>query len=305
MITLLTGGTGGVKLLLGLCQLLPQRELCVIVNTAEDLWLPHGHFSPDVDTVLYALAGILDESRWYGIRGDTYTTHRRLKELGCEEYLRIGDLDRATHIVRGELLRRGFTLEEATRRMAERMGIEAQVLPMSNQRVSTVIHTPRGRMNLQEWLVKHAAEPEVTGVSYEGGRTACGACVRALERSDAIIIGPSNPVTSIMPILRLENLAEVLRRRRHRAVAVSPLVRGRPFSGPADVLMRAARIPPESESIARLYREYCGTFVVDSGEAGFEVPGMRLLRTSTLMQTREQMRGLAGYLLEVLGVETP
>ena len=302
MITLLTGGTGGVKLLLGLAQVVPQREIAVIVNTAEDMWLPHGYFSPDVDTVLYALSGMLDESRWYGVAGDTFNTHRRLRELGFDEYLNIGDTDRATHILRGELMRRGLTLEQATKRIAEAMGVDAEVLPMSNQPVRTVIRTPQGRMNLQEWLVKHGAKPEVLGVSYEGSGEGCPRCAEAVESSEAVIIGPSNPVTSILPILSLENIARALRRARSRCVAVSPLVRGRPFSGPAHVLMRGAGIHPSSESIARLYREYCSTFVVDTQDAGFEVEGLRVLKAPTLMSTREQRRRLAEFLLEVCGV---
>ncbi|NOZ58367.1 MAG: 2-phospho-L-lactate transferase [Euryarchaeota archaeon] len=299
MITLLSGGTGTPKLLQGFMQLLPQREIAVVVNTAEDVWLPHGHLSPDVDTVVYTLAELINEETWYGIQGDTFATHEQLLRLGFEEFMNIGDLDRATHIVRGELLRRGLTLEEATRRISRALGVQARVLPMTNGEVRSVIRTDLGEMNLHEFLIKHGSAPEVLEVKLVGEARPCEGCISALEEAEFVVIGPSNPVTSIMPILSLEGVREVLADRRESVVAVSPLVGGKPVSGPADKFLRAVGIEPTPRGIAEFYADVAGHFVIDLRDEQFSVGGVKVHRTGIIMKTREDKRRLAEFIMGI------
>ncbi|WP_456475556.1 2-phospho-L-lactate transferase [Candidatus Pyrohabitans sp.] len=301
MITLLSGGTGTPKLLQGFMQLLPQEEMAVIVNTAEDIWLPHGYLSPDIDTVIYTLAGIVNEETWYGIRGDSFATHEQLLKLGFGEFMNIGDLDRATHIFRGEYLRRGLSLEEVTQRLCRALGVKAKVLPMSNQRLSTVVVTPLGEMNLHEYLIKHRSMPEIERVRFEGEAEPCDACISAIEQAEFIVIGPSNPVTSILPILSLKGLKRAIKKRRDSVVAVSPIVGGRPVSGPADKFLRAAGIEPASRGVAHFYSEVAANFVVDAREEEFVVEGVEIYRTNTIMKTPEDSRALARFLMEIMG----
>jgi LPPG:FO 2-phospho-L-lactate transferase len=300
MITILSGGTGTPKLLQGFMQLLKQEEIAVIVNTAEDIWLPHGYLSPDIDTVIYTLAGIVNEETWYGIRGDSFVTHRRLLELGFDEFMNIGDLDRATHIFRGELLKRGLSLEEATKKLCTALGVKAKVLPMSNQRLSTVVVTSRGEMNLHEYLIKHRSEPEIKQVRFEGEAEPCEACVSAIEEAEFVVIGPSNPVTSILPILSLEKLKQAVASRRESVVAVSPIVGGKPVSGPADKFLKATGIEPTSRGVAQFYSDVAANFVVDKSDEKFVVEGVNIYKTNTIMKTLEDKKALARFLLEIM-----
>ncbi len=299
-VTLLSGGTGTPKLLQGFMQLLPQEEIAVVVNTAEDTWLPHGYLSPDIDTVLYTLAGLVNEETWYGLRGDTFATHEQLQRLGFDEFMNIGDLDRATHIMRGELLRQGLTLEQVTRRLCEAFGIKASVLPMTNQELRSVIVTSQGEMDLHEFLIKHRAEPDVLGVRFEGRAEACEASVAAIKEADFVVIGPSNPVTSIMPILSMKEIRASLERRRESVVAVSPIVGNMPVSGPADKFLRAFGVEPTPRGVACLYRDVAAHMVVDESEAELHADGVEVHRTGILMRTPGDKRRLAEFLIKLM-----
>ena len=195
MITFLSGGTGTPKLLRGMQELLDEREIAVIVNTAEDTWLSGNHLSPDLDTVMYLFAGILDTGRWWGIRGDTYITHDLLARLGVEEFIAVGDQDRAVHVARGEMLRDGMRLTEATAALCGKLGVKATVLPMTDSVVTTYVRTRRGEMHFQEYWVKHRGEVAIEGVSrrFQEPPVATAEVIQAIEASDAVVIGPSNP----------------------------------------------------------------------------------------------------------------
>jgi LPPG:FO 2-phospho-L-lactate transferase len=303
MIVLLSGGTGTPKLLQGLMRLLPQEEISVVVNTAEDTWLPHGYFSPDMDTVLYTLAGIIDDEAWHGIKGDTYHTHHRLLSLGYPEALRIGDLDRATHIYRGVLMNQGCSLSEATESLRRAFGVKGRVYPMSDDPVETVIETPDKKMSFQEFWVEKKGAPGVTGVSFRGVEKArgCPGALKAIRRARGVIIGPSNPVSSILPIVSIPDIRRELRARRNR-IAISPIIRGRPVSGPADKFMRALGMEPCSRAVAELYREFLDFLVVDAREKDFSVKGVKLYRTNTLMKSLQDKISLAEFTLRVLNI---
>jgi len=299
MITLLSGGTGTPKLIQGMLRVVKPSELAVVVNTAEDKWLSHGYFSPDIDTVVYTLAGLVDEATWHGIKGDTCRTHEALKMLGGSEYLRIGDRDRATHIWRGEQLRAGKTLSEITRQQCDTFGIEAEVIPMSNDPVETVIDTEAGEMDLHEFWVKNKGEPFVKGVRFKGIERA-GACpeaVEAVECADRVIIGPSNPVTSIHPIISLKEMRGVLSKEAGKVVAVSPIVGQSAFSGPAEKLMRAFDIAVSVKGVADFYRGLTSSLVVDTSEKQGDLNGVNHLKADIVLDSLERRKVLAEFLL--------
>jgi len=298
MITFLSGGTGTPKLLRGMLDLLEERDIAVIVNTAEDIWLSGNHLSPDVDTVIYLFAGFLDTDRWWGIRNDTYITHDLLARLGVEEFITIGDRDRAVHVARGEMLRGGMRLTEATKALCERLGVRATVLPMTDSPVTTYVKTRQGEMHFQEYWVKHRGALAIEGVVRRSREppVATPEVIAAIEASDAVVIGPSNPVTSISPILECAGVREALRRHR-RVIAVSPFIGDAPVSGPAAALMRASGREPSSVGTYGLYEDFVDVFIQDTRDP-VEIEGA--LRLDTLMVYRGKSLDLAKSIVTLI-----
>ncbi len=307
MITVLSGGTGTPKLLQGLKEVIDQKDISVIVNTAEDERLSHGYFSPDIDTVTYTFADVINDVTWYGIKGDTFHTHKKLIEMGVDEYMNVGDRDRETHIIRGRLLEDKKTLSKAVEIQKDALGITAGIYPMTDERVGTVIVTPAGEMNLHEFLIKHRGVPEVLDIYFDGIKEAKASpgALDAIKESDGIIIGPSNPVSSIMPIISIKGLREEILKKKEKTIAVSPIVKGLPVSGPADRFMEAWGIEPGSMGVADLYKDLAGFFVVDTKD-GFKGigkgTGTRWEVTNTIMKTIEDKKALSRFLLEKIGV---
>lgn len=294
MITFLSGGTGTPKLVRGTREHLPDQDIAVIVNTAEDLWVSGNHLSPDIDTLLYLFAGSLNTDTWWGVRGDTFRTHEDLLALGVDEYIGIGDADRALHIARGELLRNGSSLTEATATLCSRLGIAARIFPMTDEEVATLIRTDSGTIHFQEYWVKNRGNLPIREVIRYSptGPSATGEVLQAIRDADRVIIGPSNPVTSILPILECAGVVSALMDQ--FVVAVSPFIGDAPVSGPAGALMRARGLPPDSAGTFSLYREFCDLFVQDIRDP-VQVPGS--LRFDTLMTTLEKSAALAGALI--------
>jgi LPPG:FO 2-phospho-L-lactate transferase len=291
----LSGGTGTPKLLLGLKELLAAAKLNVAVNTAEDIWISGNLVSPDLDTVLYTLAGLVDEKRWWGLEDDSFVTHQFLEKLGRHELLQLGDRDRASHIYRSELLRRGCSLTKATERLAGALGIVQRVVPMSDDPVSTLISTPQGEMHFQEFWVGGKGQTQVLSVRFRGleeARPSQG-FLELLEREDTVLLGPSNPVTSLGPILAIQGVRERLSKK--KVVAISPLVGDKPVSGPAAMLMRAVGVPVSDEGVAALLGKV-DLFIVDSHSsyAG------ECLRLDTLMRSKRDSLKLAGSIIELI-----
>ncbi|WP_332448946.1 2-phospho-L-lactate transferase [Methanoculleus sp.] len=297
MITFLSGGTGTPKLLRGMQELLDEREIAVIVNTAEDTWLSGNHLSPDLDTVMYLFAGILDTGRWWGIRDDTYITHDLLARLGVEEFIAVGDQDRAVHVARGEMLRGGMRLTEATAALCGKLGVKATVLPMTDSVVTTYVRTRRGEMHFQEYWVKHRGEVAIEGVSrrFREPPVATAEVIRAIEASDAVVIGPSNPVTSISPILECAGVREALRQQ--HVIAISPFIGDAPVSGPAAALMRAFGKEASSAGTCGLYEDFVDLFIQDTRDP-VGLPGA--LRLDTLMVNRGKSLDLARNILTLV-----
>ncbi len=303
MITLLSGGTGTPKLLQGLMEIIDQSEISVVVNTAEDSWLPHGYFSPDIDTVLYTLCGIVDDALWHGIKGDSHQTHDRLLELGYDEILKIGDRDRAMHIQRGALMRSGKKLCEAVELQGQALGVNAKVYPMCDDSVQTVIVTEEGEMGLHEFLIARRGKPRVIDVRLEGIKNAkaCEKAVRAIEKADGLIIGPSNPVSSILPIISLNEIRGAMKKRWPSCIAVSPIAGGKPFSGPTSVFMLAKGMEVSSKGLASLYADLASRIIVDEDDEAFEVKGVERIEGKIKMTSIEDKKKLAKLALKSLG----
>jgi LPPG:FO 2-phospho-L-lactate transferase len=297
MITFLSGGTGTPKLLRGMQELLDEQEIAVVVNTAEDMWLSGNHLSPDIDTVMYLFADILDTGRWWGIRDDTYITHDLLARLGVEEFIAVGDRDRAVHVARGEMLRSGMRLTEATAALCTKLDVLATVLPMTDSVVTTYVKTRRGEMHFQEYWVKHRGDVAIEGVvrRYRQPPVATGEVIGAIEASDAVVIGPSNPVTSISPILECAGIREALKRK--PVVAVSPFIGDAPVSGPAAALMRAFGKESSSAGTYSIYRDLVDIFIQDIRDTA-TIGGA--LRLDTLMTNRGKSLDLAKNILTLI-----
>lgn len=291
----LSGGTGTPKLLLGLKELLKPDELSIVVNTAEDLWISGNYISPDIDSVIYTLADIIDLKKMWGIKGDKTLTHDFLIAMGIEEKLQVGDKDRAVHIFRSELLRRGVKLSHATQALAESLGVKQRVVPMTDDIVSTVVSTPEGVMHFQEFWVGRQGLPEVSSLFFAGMDAAlpCQAFLDLLEKEDTILIGPSNPVTSIGPILALQGVRERLQDK--KVVAISPFIVNKPVSGPAAKFMRAMGIPPNDEGVHSMLGKV-DLFIVDK-KSNYNGDCRRM---STLMRTKKESCKVAKELLELI-----
>jgi len=305
LLTVLSGGTGTSKLLQGLSQILKPEELSVIVNTGEDVEISGLNVSPDLDTVMYALAGIVNEKTWYGIKDDSFFCHEALKSLGHVELLRIGDRDRATKLYRTLMLKRGKKLTTISKELCEKFGVRANVMPMSDERVQTRISTENGVMTFHEFWVARKASDRVLGISFDGVDNAKPApgVLEAIEVADSILIGPSNPITSMGPILAVEEIREALSRDSGRVVAVSPIVGDAPISGPATVLMQGLGHEVSPLGVARIYRGVAGTLVMNSTDEKFgpsiDELGIKTVFTNTLMPDRAARIRLARELLDI------
>lgn len=286
---ILSGGTGTPKLLNGLRSLIPPEDITVVVNTAEDIWVSGNLITPDIDTILYLLSGRLDTEKWWGVAGDTFRTHETMKSSGFDEGMMLGDLDRATHIMRSDILRNGGTLTSSIRKLCGAFGIRTDILPMSEDPVSTMITTPQGKMHYQDFWVKNHGEPDVVDVSMDGISDAAiaPAVLEALETDGEVLIGPSNPITSIGPILALTGMRKILKQK--KVVAVSPIIGKEPVSGPAGKLMQARGFEVSSVGVAMCYQDIVDVFVIDERDTAdisdFDDIGCEIVRADTLMKS--------------------
>ncbi|MDK2875211.1 MAG: 2-phospho-L-lactate transferase [Methanothermobacter sp.] len=287
MITVLSGGTGTPKLLQGLVRVVNPEEITVIVNTVENGYLSGVYVAPDVDTVLYTLAGIVNEETWYGVEGDTFITHETLRELGCLELLRIGDRDRAFKIQKTLLLGE-MPLHRAVEIQSRALGVESRVLPMSNEDSDIVIVTDEGDMEFHEFLVERRSEPRVLDVRFSRVEPAPGV-LDAIESADMVILGPSNPVTSIGPIINMEGVTDSLKK--VNVSAVSPFTGGRPFSGPAGKFMEAKGYDASSLGVAEIYADFLDRLVIDETDSDLKGEIEKLIKEVTITKTNMENIG--------------
>ena len=303
----LAGGVGGAKGAEGMYRLLPPDTLTVIVNTGDDfehLGLP---ISPDLDTVMYTLAGLNHPQQGWGLAGDTFQALEMLGRYGAPTWFRLGDKDLATHILRRHLRDQGWPLSRVTAHLAGALGIRARILPMSDDPVRTVVVTDEGTLPFQEYFVHRRAEPRVQAIHFQNSERARPApgVLDALAQAEAIVIAPSNPYLSIDPILAVPGIRPVLRRRRQRVVAISPIVGGKAIKGPAAKLMAEFGMTPSALAVARHLAEVAGAFVLDREDADLreeiEALGMRVVVEDTLMRTPEDKVRVARAALAALG----
>jgi len=305
VITVLTGGTGGAKFVDGLRQIVAPEELTVIVNTGDDLLWWGLYVSPDLDSITYMLAGKLSQERGWGVKGDTFYCLQAMGQLGQPIWFHTGDRDVATHILRSKLMADGKTLSEVTAEMAGRLGIKARILPMSNSRVETRVGTPVGELSFQEYFVERWYQDPVESIRYAGASDAEPApgVIDAIRGSEAVILAPSNPVSSIAPIMAVPGIREALRESRARIAAVSPIVAGAAVSGPAGILMQAQGFAASIVGVAEFYHDFLDLLVVDSKDRQvaneLQKSGMRVHATQTLMRTKEDRIALAKAVLQL------
>jgi LPPG:FO 2-phospho-L-lactate transferase len=305
-ITALAGGTGAAKLLRGLGRALDPRDLTVVVNTGDDAEIWGLHVSPDLDTVCYTLAGVIDERKGWGLTDETFHALDQIARFGEPVWFNLGDRDLATHLHRTRLLREGRTLTEVTRAIAQALHVTATVLPMSDQAVRTRILGPDGWLAFQEYFVREKAQVEVRAVNYAGAPAARPApgVLDALRTADAVLVCPSNPITSIGPILAVPGLVEGLQATEAAVVAVSPIVGGDAVSGPAGRLMAAAGLPVSATGVARAYGGWLDVLVFDERDRGLapeiQAAGAAAVVAPTMMSSREAEVTLARHVLAAI-----
>jgi LPPG:FO 2-phospho-L-lactate transferase len=303
MLVVLSGGTGGAKLIEGLSHEVNSAELTIICNTADDFVLHGLHICPDLDTIMYTLAGISDPAKGWGILDDTFTILAQLEKLGAEAWFKLGDRDIATHIIRTHLLRAGLRLSDVTDRLRTHLGVKTRILPMSDDEIETRIETSEGEISFQEYFVKRRWQPEVKRVFYAGvekSRAAPGV-LGAIHDAAKIVICPSNPVTSIGPILAIPAVRNALTETKASVVGVSPMIGESAISGPAHKLMAAQGMNPSVFGVAKGYADFLDQFVIDREDeklrTKIESLGIKTAATSVIMNSLDDKRRLAREVL--------
>ena len=303
MICVLSGGTGGAKFLDGLRQVMPPEEMTIVVNTGDDLLWWGLYVSPDIDSITYVLSGMLSRERGWGVKGDTFLCLQAMGQLGEPTWFHTGDRDLAMHLLRSRLLAEGKTLLEATQVISDKLGVRARVLPMSNSRVETRVDTPIGELSFEEYFVQRWYQDPVKSVRFAGASDAEPApgVIEAITTADAVIIAPSNPVTSIGPILAVPGIRDALKSTRGKVAAVSPIVGNAPVAGPAGILMQAQGLPCSIAGVARVYEDFLDVLVCDSRDARpaelLRENGLRVYCTQTIMRSADDKAALARAVL--------
>lgn len=291
-VALLSGGVGGARFARGLVSTVDPAGVTVIGNVGDDLDVLGLAVSPDLDSLLYALAGLHDEERGWGRAGETWEALATVSALGGEDWFRLGDRDLGLHLVRSQALRSGEPLSTVTARLAGALGIEAAVVPATDDRLRTWIDTPAGSFPFQEWFVARGHRDEVDGVRFEGEASPAPGVLEAMEGADAIMIAPSNPYVSIWPILAVAEIRAALAARRVPCVAVSPLVGGRAVKGPADRMLARMAGGTTPEHVAGCYEGLIDALVVDESDPAGPLAVRRIV-TQTLMTDFDASKRLA------------
>jgi len=298
-VVVLSGGGGGARFARGLQDALEPGELTVICNVGDDVEVLGLHISPDLDSLLYTLAGLIDEERGWGRARETWNALEAAAAWGGEDWFRLGDLDIGLHLVRTRALRDGVPLSEATTRLVARAGLEMRILPATDDRLRTHVVTPAGTFPFQEWFVGRAHRDEVDAVGYDGADLAQPApgVIEVLAAAETILIAPSNPYLSIGPILAVRAVREALESRAVHCVAVSPLIGGEAVTGPAGRMLSRMAGGTTPRHVTDCYKGLIDALVIDEADAAAEAP-VELVVTQTLMRDQESARRLAAVVLE-------
>lgn len=292
-----------MKLVRGLSSI--ENSIAVILNVGDNVWKYGLYICPDIDTIFYGLSGLLDSSRGWGIRGDTFNFLEQTGELGLENWFRIGDRDLATHVVRTELIRQGMTLTQVTEYFRSIYKLKAILIPISNDSIETRIVTSRGEMNIQEFWVRYKATPKVVRIVYKGAKNSrmTNKAIRLIRNSERIIIAPANPISSIGPMLAIPEVKNELAKVKKKVVAISPVQGKQAFSGPATKYMKALKLDTSPMGIAKYYSGIIGTIVISKEDRSYESKlmklGLKVYLNDITMDSLHEERRLASFVMGI------
>lgn len=306
MITFLAGGTGTPKLIQGFREILCDKDIAVIANSADDIWLHGLYISPDIDTILYLFSGLLDEEKYWGIKKDTFQTLDFLKRYNEDIWFNLGDKDLALHLFRTKRLRKGEKLSLIINQAAKQLGISAKIYPSSEKHIETRIVTKEGEdIHFQEFWVKHRGNVSVDRVYIKGIDEAIvpSGVLETLDESDIVVIGPSNPITSIGPIIEIDQIQRWLQKNKEKCIAISPIVGGSPLSGPTAELMKAENRDSTALEVAQMYKNLCSCFIVDNQDKGKiseieQQTGLIVEAQDIIFKDINVAKNLANYILQ-------
>ncbi len=301
-VTILAGGTGSVKLVRGIVS--QDTNTSVVTNVGDNYWLYGMYVCPDIDTIIYGLADLLDHERGWGIKNDTFNFLRQMEVFGEETWFRVGDRDAATHLIRTNMLKNGRNLSDITKWMCEKFAVAAKIIPVTDNSVETRIITDKGELHLQEYWVKYRGKDKVEGIQYVGADKARPnpEAVNSIHDSDLVILAPGNPLTSIGPMLQIKGIRKELSKMKKKVVAVSPLIGDKAITGPAGKYMEAAGIEVNSYGLAKMYSDVCSNIVIDSKDRlltkKIEMMDMSVYETKITMKTKQAEDALASFILK-------
>ena len=300
MITVLAGGTGSVKIVRGFASELGE-DLTIVSNVGDNIWLHGLYICPDLDTVLYGLAGILSEKGW-GIKDDSFSFLDQMEKLQQDVWFKLGDRDIATHLLRTALIKQGRNLTEITDWMTKKFSVPEKIFPATDSQLETIIVTDQGPMHIQEFWVKHHGNPKVRDIRYNGAEnsTANPDLLNSLKNSELIVIAPANPISSINPIMKAREIGEVLTRLRKKVIAVSPLIGERAISGPAVKYMKAMNLTDSPLGVAAFYSDMVGSFIIDSHDSTMSSKisclDMNVFQTDIIMKDSRDEKRLSSFI---------
>ena len=303
-IVVLSGGVGGARFLQGLVQVIPQNNIVVIGNTGDDEEFYGLHVSPDLDIVMYTLAGVVNEKQGWGYKNETYHTMEQLSKLGNDGWFQLGDKDLATHIHRTNLLQKGKTISEVTEALRTQFGLNIKLIPMSDQKVRTKIKTDHKVISFQEYFVKNRAKDTVRAVTYYGSKIAkpAPAVLPAIMQAQAVLLAPSNPIVSIGTILSIPGIRDALRKTNAKIAAISPIIKGTTIKGPADKMMKNLGMEPSALGIAKAYHDFLDVMIIDTQDAALqkniEKCNIKTFVTNTIMKDQQTKKLLAKTVLD-------
>ncbi len=306
MVAILAGGTGSVKLVRGLVS--QDIKVNVISNVGDNYWLYGLYVCPDIDTIIYGLADILDQEKGWGIKKDTFNFLRQMEILGEETWFRVGDRDAATHLIRTNMLKNGKNLSDITKWLCDKFAVSANIIPVTDNTVETRITTDKGEMHLQEYWVKHRGKDPVKGIQYIGAEKARPnpEAINAIHDADRVILAPGNPLTSIGPMLQIKGIRKELSKMKRKVIAVSPLIGDKAITGPAAKYMEAAGIEANAYGLAKMYSDVCSNIVVDSKDKALvkkiQNLDMRGYDTKIIMKNKISEDALASFILKQIHV---
>jgi LPPG:FO 2-phospho-L-lactate transferase len=300
LITVLAGGTGSVKIVRGFASE-PGEDLTIVSNVGDNIWLHGLYICPDLDTVLYGLAGILSEKGW-GIKDDSFSFLDQMEKLQQDVWFKLGDRDIATHLLRTALIKQGRNLTEITDWMTKKFSVPEKIFPATDSQLETIIVTDQGQMHIQEFWVKHHGNPQVRDIRYNGAEnsTANPDLLNSLKNSELIVIAPANPISSINPIMKVREIGEVLTRLRKKVIAVSPLIGERAISGPAVKYMKAMNLTDSPLGVAAFYSDMVGSFIIDSHDSTMSSKisclDMNVFQTDIIMKNSRDEKRLSSFI---------